>query len=128
MRALRLVLTVLFETLRALGRSRSDLILENLALRQQIAVFTRTKRRPCFEPEDRMVWIALRRSWSRWNDALFIVVVNARNLTHFQRLKIDPSGVASGHPVVVQFVLFLQALRDSGLKGARPERSERPLG
>ncbi len=65
MRALRLVLTVLFETLRALGRSRSDLILENLALRQQIAVFTRTKRRPCFEPEDRMVWIALRRSWSR---------------------------------------------------------------
>jgi transposase InsO family protein len=73
MRALRLVLTVLFQSLRAVGRSRSDLILENLALGQQIAVLPRTTRRPRFAPADRMVWIPLRRSWSRWNDALFIV-------------------------------------------------------
>ncbi len=32
MRALHLVLTVLFQTLRVLGHSRSDLILENLAV------------------------------------------------------------------------------------------------
>ena len=36
MEALNPVLTVLFQSLRALGRSRSDLILENLALRQQV--------------------------------------------------------------------------------------------
>jgi hypothetical protein len=49
MRALNLVLTVLFQTLRVLGRSRSDPILENLALCQQVAVLGRTKRRPRFQ-------------------------------------------------------------------------------
>ncbi len=42
MRALHLVLTVLFQTLRVLGRSRSDLILENLALRLQVSDKRRT--------------------------------------------------------------------------------------
>ncbi len=42
MRALNLVLTVLFQTLRVLGRSRSDLILENLALRLQVSDKRRT--------------------------------------------------------------------------------------
>jgi len=36
MKALNLVLTLLFYSLRALGRSRSDLLLENVALPQQI--------------------------------------------------------------------------------------------
>ena len=73
MRALKLVLTLLLRSLGALCRSRSDLILENLALRQQIAVLTRTKHRPRLEPEDRILWVALRQSWSRWRDALAIV-------------------------------------------------------
>ncbi len=73
MRALNLVLTVVLHGLRALGRSRSDLILENLALCQQIAVLTRTKARARLEPEDRILWVALRQSWSRWRDALAIV-------------------------------------------------------
>ena len=73
MRGLNLVLTVVLHGLRALGRSRSDLILENLALRQQIAVLTRTKPRARLEPEDRILWLALRQSWSRWRDALAIV-------------------------------------------------------
>jgi hypothetical protein len=34
MKALNLVLTLLFHSLRALGRARSELVLENLALRQ----------------------------------------------------------------------------------------------
>ncbi len=73
MRSLNLVLTLLLHSLRALGRSRSDLILENLALRQQVAVFTRTKPRAQLEPGDRILWVALRQSWSRWRDALAIV-------------------------------------------------------
>lgn len=43
---LKLFLTVLVLTLRFLCRSRYDLILENLALRQQLGVLTRTKHRP----------------------------------------------------------------------------------
>ncbi len=62
MRALNLVLTVVLQIVSSLVRSRSDLILENLALRQQIAVLTRTRRRARLEPEDRILWVALRQS------------------------------------------------------------------
>jgi hypothetical protein len=43
MRALNLLLPLLFQTLGACCRSRSDLILENLALRQQVGVLMRTE-------------------------------------------------------------------------------------
>jgi hypothetical protein len=73
MRALNLLLTLLFQILGACCRSRSDLILENLALRQQVGVLMRTKCRLRFEPEDHLVWVALRRSWRHWRDALILV-------------------------------------------------------
>ena len=73
MKAFRLLLTVVFRSLRALGQSRSNLALENVALRQQIAVLTRTRCRPRWQAEDRMLWVALRRAWHRWQDALVIV-------------------------------------------------------
>ncbi|HME71229.1 MAG TPA: integrase core domain-containing protein [Myxococcota bacterium] len=73
MKALRLVLTVLFNSLRALGRSRSDLLLENVALRQQINALIQAKPLPRLQPEERMLWVALRRTWNRWQDALLVV-------------------------------------------------------
>ena len=73
MKALRLVLTVLFHSLRALGRSRSDLLLQNVALRQQINALIQAKPLPRLQPEERMLWVALRRTWSRWQDALLVV-------------------------------------------------------
>ncbi len=73
MRALNLGLTVVLQIVSAWVRSRSDLILENVALRQQIAVLMRTKPRVRLEPQDRILWVALRQSWCRWRDALFIV-------------------------------------------------------
>ena len=73
MRPLKFLLNVLFQTLRGLWQVRSDLILENLALRQQVAVLSRATRHLRLQPEDRLFWIALRRGWSRWRDALAIV-------------------------------------------------------
>ena len=73
MKALRLALTVLIHCLRVLGRSRSDLLLENVALRQQINALIRAKPLPRLQPEDRVLWVALRRTWSRWQDALLVV-------------------------------------------------------
>jgi len=73
MEALNLVLTLLFYSLRALGRSRSDLLLENVALRQQIDALIQTKPLPRLPPEERMLWVALRRASSRWQDALLLV-------------------------------------------------------
>jgi hypothetical protein len=73
MNAFHLVLTLLVHSVRALGRSRADLVLENVALRQQIAVLTRTRCVPRWQAEERLLWVALRRAWRRWQDALVIV-------------------------------------------------------
>lgn len=52
---------------------RTDLALENLALRQQVAVLKRTRSRANLSRMDRLFWTALRRVWSRWAEVLLIV-------------------------------------------------------
>ncbi|MEP6653181.1 MAG: hypothetical protein ABJA82_07465 [Myxococcales bacterium] len=47
--------------------------MENLALRQQLAVLLRRRPRPRLVWSDRIFWIALSRAWSRWRKALVIV-------------------------------------------------------
>ena len=47
--------------------------LENLALRQQLAVFQRTVRRPKIRPTDRLFWVCLLKIWKDWKSALVIV-------------------------------------------------------
>ena len=59
--------------LRRLVASRSDLLIENLALRHQLAILTAKRPRPRMRANDRMFWVALRRFWPRWKDALVIV-------------------------------------------------------
>src|SRR5882724_1955800 len=54
-------------------RSRLDLSLEVLALRQQLAVLKRRRRRPVLSQLDRLFWIILRSVWPRWSDVLAIV-------------------------------------------------------
>jgi hypothetical protein len=55
-------------------RSRSDLLLETIALHHQIAVLKRSgTRRPCFRGWDRLFWILLSWWWPRWRQALMIV-------------------------------------------------------
>ena len=54
-------------------RSRLDVSLEVLALRQQVAVLKRKRRRPLLSRLDRLFWIMLRSLWPRWSDVLVIV-------------------------------------------------------
>jgi putative transposase len=55
-------------------RSRTDLVLEMIALRHQIAVLKRSgTRRPCFGLWDRLFWILLSWWWPRWPESLMIV-------------------------------------------------------
>jgi len=67
------LLVVLLRGLRSALRSHADLALENLALRQQLAAFAHSGRRPRIVATDRLFWIALSRLWSRWSDALVFV-------------------------------------------------------
>ncbi len=47
--------------------------MENLALRQQLAILKRTSKRPPIQPKDRLFWILLSRLWCRWREVLIIV-------------------------------------------------------
>src|SRR5262249_19572306 len=70
------MITLLLHLLRVLpflfGGHR-QLALENLALRQQLAVYKRTMPRPPLRRTDRLFWIGLARVWSGWKQPLVIV-------------------------------------------------------
>ena len=56
----------------ALG-SRKDLILENLALRQQLLALHSQRRRPRLSVRHKLFWVLLRRLWSGWKTPLLLV-------------------------------------------------------
>ncbi len=60
-------------TLVRLLRARRSLLLENLALRQQLAVLKRRHPRPRLDLLDKLFWVAVRRFWSGWKQALIVV-------------------------------------------------------
>ena len=60
-------------TLVRLLRARRSLLLENLALRQQLAVLKRRHPRPRLDLLDKLFWVAVRRFWSGWQQSLIAV-------------------------------------------------------
>jgi putative transposase len=67
------ILIDLLGFLKAFFRSRYNLGLEIVALRQQLGVLKRKSPRPRLQIHDRIFWILLRRLWPAWNKALVIV-------------------------------------------------------
>ena len=55
-------------TLCAALRTRRDLVIENLTLRQQLAVLTEKQPRPRLTDADRFFWIVLSQVWVRRED------------------------------------------------------------
>ena len=47
--------------------------MENLVLRQQLAILKRNSKRPQLRSKDRLFWILLSRWWGRWRELLIIV-------------------------------------------------------
>ncbi len=74
---------LLCSSLPATLRSQQHLVLENIALRQQLAVLSRQSRRPRLEPTARLFWSFLSRLWSRWQSA--VVVVQPETVIRWQR-------------------------------------------
>ncbi|MHC4519483.1 MAG: integrase core domain-containing protein [Planctomycetota bacterium] len=54
-------------------RSRASLAAENLALRHQLGVLSRSAKRPRLRARDRVLWVWLFRLWSGWRFSLIIV-------------------------------------------------------
>ena len=55
-------------------RTRRSLMLENLALRQQLTVFKRKQPRPRLGTIDKLFWVVARRFWAQWKKVLVIVL------------------------------------------------------
>ena len=64
---------LLFGSILRAFRSRSSLLLENLVLRQQLAVLKRKHPRPQIAVVDRLFWVLTRTVWSGWKQALTVV-------------------------------------------------------
>jgi putative transposase len=60
-------------TLVRLLRARRSLLLENLALRQQLAVLKHQHPRPRLDLLDKLFWVAVRRFWSGWQQSVIVV-------------------------------------------------------
>ncbi len=77
-------LSLFCSALRAALSSRQNLVLENLALRQQLAVLSRQSRRPRLAPSDRLFWSFLSQLWPRWQSA--VVFVQPETIIRWQRI------------------------------------------
>jgi transposase InsO family protein len=80
------MITLLLHLLRLLpflcgGHRR--LAIENLALRQQLAVYKRTAPRPRLRTSDRLLWVGLAKVWTGWRQAL--VIVSPATVLRWQR-------------------------------------------
>jgi len=67
------LIEVIVRSLRAVCRSRADLVIENLALRQQVTALKQARPKPFLREVDRAFWVALRGAWARWAELLVIV-------------------------------------------------------
>src|SRR5213593_3177241 len=81
-----------------------QLAVENLALRQQLAVYKRTTARPKLRTTDRLFWIGLARVWTGWRQPL--VIVTPATVLRWQRRRFREywsklsDGSTGGRPAV----------------------------
>jgi len=96
-------LGILTGTLRSAVRTRRELALENLALRQQLAVWKSRKPRPRLTEMDRIFWVLLSRLWTGWRQSLQLVrpaTVVGWHRQGFRRYWAWKSRRRSGRPVI----------------------------
>ena len=66
-------LFLLLSFLKAGLRIQTELALENLALRQQLAILKRNRARPALQRRDRLFWACLSHFWQKWRESLIVV-------------------------------------------------------
>ena len=67
------LLGLVLGTVRVACHGRRELLLENLLLRQQLAVALRPKRRPRLQPRDKLFWVLVHRFATAWRRHLVLV-------------------------------------------------------
>ena len=87
LRLLIFLVTLGVRALRAVFRSREELLIENLALRQQVSAMTKKRPRPVLDDVDRSFWVTLRASWPGWASRLVIVTPDTVAKWHRDRFR-----------------------------------------
>jgi putative transposase len=77
------LLGLIFGLARRSLRSRRDLLMENLVLRQQLSVLKRRHPRPRVPTIDKLFWVWTRRIWSGWKEPL--ALVTPESITRWHR-------------------------------------------
>ena len=93
----------LFRVVFFFGSPYRSLVLENIALRQQLAVYKRKQRRPELTARDRWLWMILARVWKGWRKSLFIVhsdTVVRWQRGRFRKFWASLSGRSPGRPPI----------------------------
>lgn len=67
------MLNLFLNLLASIWKTRRALVLENLALRHQLTVLSRSPQKPRLNGFDRGLWALLCRYWKEWRTALVIV-------------------------------------------------------
>jgi putative transposase len=117
-------------TLISVFKRHRNLALENLALRQQLAVFKRRHPRPKLQPTDRLFWVWLSKVWTDWQGALIIVKPETVIAWHWQGFRFYWRRLSrrksAGRPVVGSEVkaLIKQMAQSNPLWGAPRLRGE----
>ncbi len=127
------VLKAAFLFLRALVIPKFVLAMENLALRQQVAVFKQSVKRPKLRPRDRVFWTWMSTLWPDWRSALLIVKPDTVVRWHRQgfrlywrwKSKAEKPGCPPIAPAVV--ALIRRMCRENSTWGAPRIQSELKL-
>src|ERR1700681_3567349 len=67
------IILCVFRFVRLLGSGHQAIVVENLALRLQLAAFKRKRKRPGLTQWDRLFWVGMSRLWSGWRGTLVFV-------------------------------------------------------
>ncbi len=84
---LKQILRLFFHKFR-MSKKQSDLVLENLALRQQLSIYHHTLKRPKIRTQDRIFWVLFSKIWKEWRDALIVVKPETVILWHKKGFKL----------------------------------------
>ena len=101
------ILRIILLLFRTLLRDRSQLALENLALRQRLAILRRRVVRPRLRHAERAFWVSLARVWDRWRSALIIVRPETVLRWHRQGFRYFWSWKSRGRPCLSPEVIRL---------------------
>jgi putative transposase len=106
----RLFLLLFGSLIRLLG-SRRDLLLENLALRQQLAVLKARRPKARLSTPDKLFWVLARKLWRDWKQSLIVATPETVVRWHRAGFRLYWAWL-SRHPIRVDRKRFSKELRE----------------